>query len=340
MRIVVLLVWLLAFASPALLCEQLFVTTHRAMGTEFKLYLYAKDSAQAQQVSQAVYEEVDRLDDLLSNYKPESELSRINRLAASGPVETDPETFDFLQQAQHWSEVSHGAFDMTVGPLMRVWGFFQHQGKVPSVEELQAAAPAIGYRHVVLDAQRRTVFFDTKGVELDPGGIGKGFAVDAAVQVLREWQVKAAMLSAGGSTVYALGAPPQKSGWKVIVRGPVPSQNVISVLTLRDTSFSSADCSQKNFVQNGVLYCHILNPVKLAPVKERIQVAMEHRSATASDALSNVLFVQEPKEAFDVLRREAADARALVISKRKDGTAAASIYRWNAPIHGINVQYH
>ncbi len=182
-----------------------------------------------------------------------------------------------------------------------------------------------------LDLAARTVRFTATGVELDPGGIGKGFAVDAAVRVLRADDVRAALISAGSSTLYGLGAPPGRRGWRVVVPGPLPSKATLSVTYLRDESLSSADCTQKNFVANGHLYCHIMDPRTMRPVEGRVQVSLVHPSATASDALSNVLFVLPPEQSSRVLATFAPRARALVVSG--DPThAVCTLFRWGAPV--------
>lgn len=313
---------------PAATPLKLYTTTHPAMGTTYTLYLYSDDPTHAAAVSDEVFDEIDRIDQLLSNYRPSSELSRIDREAAAAPVTTDPEMFSFLQQSLHWSQVSDGAFDITVGRLMQAWGFFRHEGRVPTEAELAQLRAVTGWQHLQLDPAARTVHFDTPGLDLDPGGIGKGFAVDAAVRILRADGVQAAMLSAGSSTVYALGAPPGKPGWRILV----PALNgttgsALSTITLRDTSLSSADCSQKNFTLNGHLYCHIMDPRTLRPVEGTIQVSIVNPSATASDALSNVLFVQPPEQAIATLAAHAPESRALIVSGSA-GHSHCTAFRW------------
>src|SRR5439155_13765914 len=139
-------------AQPAL---QRFHQTHPAMGTIFTIDLNVSDQATAEQDMDLAFDEVDRLEALLSNYRTSSELSRISREAGSAPVVTDPETFRFLQRSLYWSRVSNGAFDITVGPLLRVWGFFFHKGDVPSQAQLNAVRDKIGWRNVAVDAQSR-----------------------------------------------------------------------------------------------------------------------------------------------------------------------------------------
>lgn len=316
------------YGAPAL---QLFTTTHPAMGTDFTLYLYSSNASEASAVSDEVFDEVDRLEQLLSNYRESSELSRINRNASTAPVTTDPEMFDFLSSAQHWSRASDGAFDITVGRLMKAWGFYRHSGRIPPPGELTRLRSQTGWQKVELRAAGRTVRFTSPGVELDPGGIGKGFAVDAAVRILRADHVFAALLSAGESTIYALGAPPQSDGWRIVIPGPLPSTTQLSTITLRDISLSSADCTKKNFTVQGHRYCHIMDPQTMRPIEGRIQVTVLHPSATASDALSNVIFVETPERSLATLKTYAPEARALIVTGDSQHARCTPI-RWTASL--------
>jgi len=316
----------------------MFTRVHPAMGTDFTLYIYCASASDADTMAEAVFDEVDRIDQLLSNYRDSSELSRINRNAATAPVTTDPEMLSFLEQSAHWSSVSHGGFDITVGRLMKAWGFYRHSGRIPPAEELEQLRAATGWEKVELDERQRTVHFATPGVELDPGGIGKGFAVDAVVRLLKSQHIRSAMISAGGSTIYGLGAPPGLAGWRIAVPGPLPLQNTLSEVTLRDMSLSSADCSQKNFTIEGHLYCHIMDPRTMQPVEGRVQVTILSPSATASDALSNVLFVEKPRESARILAAYAADSRALVVFGGADKRSPrhCMTFRWGWPVSSLH----
>ena len=320
------------FAAAAVPHLAIFTTSHSAMGTEFTLCLYAADFATADSVSHDVFDEIDRVEQLLSNYRDSSELSRINRDAANGMVTTDPEMMDFLSQSEHWSRVSDGAFDITVGRLMKAYGFFRHDGRVPSDIEMAQLRAVTGWDKMQLDPEKRTVHFTAPGIELDPGGIGKGFAVDAAVRILRADHIKSAMLSAGGSTIYALGAPPHRGGWRVVLTGPLPSREILSVVMLRDTSLSSADCSQKNFTLGGHFYCHIMDPRTMQPVEGRIQVSIVDQSATASDVLSNVIFVDAPEQSLAILKINVPEARALIVSG-SESHARCTAFRWHQHVN-------
>ncbi|MHB1938136.1 MAG: FAD:protein FMN transferase [Acidobacteriaceae bacterium] len=331
-----------ATINPAAL--QLYCTTHPAMGTEYSLYLYARSLAEAESIAKPVFQEVDRVDGLLSNYQPGSELSRINREAFQHAVTTDPETFRFLETCVAWSERSRGAFDISVGKLMKVWKFFGASGALPSPEEIAAAREDVGWEKIRLDPAQRTVRFLSAGIELDPGGIGKGHAVDRAVRILRAKQVPAALLSAGSSTIYALGTPPGEAGWKARVPSALLDGATVSTVVLRDTSLSTANLSEKNFVHDGRFYGAIMDPRTLRPVEGMLQVTVISPSATDSDALSNALFVSRPEDRASLLDGRLQDS-ALVIRTRqsvreevygpeKQVTPEYETIRWPADVAG------
>jgi thiamine biosynthesis lipoprotein len=325
---------LLLGARSPLQGEQLFTLTHPAMGTIFTLYLYDESQEQAELHAEPVFDEIDRIEELLSNYRESSELSRLNRLAASEILTTDPETFDFLSRSLEWSARSQGAFDITVGKLMKAWGFFRKRGHIPSENELATVRQETGWQKVQLDRATRGVHFTAAGVELDPGGIGKGYAVDKAVAILRTEKISAAMLSAGGSTIYAIGAPPGQQGWKIEVPDPIDRKRILSTVVLRDTSLSSANCIEKNFVLEGHLYCHIMDPATLRPVEGMLQVTIIDPSATDSDALSNVLFVKGAKADATVMKSLPSDSALVIAGSSKE--AHCFLFHWQSKMNPGN----
>lgn len=307
----------------------LYCVRHPAMATEYSLYVSADTQEHAEEMAAPAFQEIDRVEELLSNYRDSSELSRINREAATEEVTTDPETFYFLETCLRWSARSQGAFDITVGKLMKAWGFFGANGALPSKETIAEARSQVGWRKVQLDAARRSVRFLSAGVELDPGGIGKGYAVDRAVKILRARNVVTALLSAGSSTIYALGAPPGHSGWKILVPVPGDETRTLSTVALRDTSLSTANRSEKYFVDKGHLYGAILDPRTLYPVEGMLQTTAISTSATDSDAMSNALFVSGTEERAALLQERPFDS-ALVVLDNSHHEAT----RWTAEITG------
>ena len=262
------------------------------MGSTATVRVCGSEPAERRQAVTDALDEVDRVDRLLSHYRDDSPLSRLNREAANGPVAVVPELVDVLAECLRWSRDSDGAFDVTVGPLMKAWGFFRDEGRLPEEREIQAALAVVGQRHVVLDREHGTVRFDRPGVELDLGGIGKGYAVDRAVDLLRRRGIRSALVNLGGSSVYGLGAPPGAEAWQVAVQDPTAPGRTAESVALRDRALSVSGGYARCFEKDGVSYSHIMDPRTGRPVRGVLSVAVLSASATDGDALDNVLFVQ------------------------------------------------
>ena len=193
----------------------------------------------------------------------------------------------------------------------------------------------VGFRHVVLDEGKHTIRFDVEGVELDLGGIAKGYAVDRVVAILRAQRVDAALVSAGGSTIYALGAPPGQNGWKVSIQDPTDASKVARELTLKDRALSVAGSSEKSFEAGGVRYSHIMDPRTGRPVQGVLSVAVMTETGTEGDALDDALFVLGPSKSEAYLPRYA-DAEALFfVPDTARGWTLVSSQRQNADLEAL-----
>jgi thiamine biosynthesis lipoprotein len=274
---------------PPAICHE---ESRVAMGCTATVRACGPDTAALPAVVGEALDEIDRVDRLMSHYRRDSPLSRLNREAANGPVAVEPELLDFLAECLRWSVESDGAFDVTVGPLMKAWGFFRDEGRVPGEIELARTLEVVGYRHVVLDHDGGTVRFDRPGVELDLGGIGKGYAVDRAVDLLRRRGIASALVNLGGSSVYGLGAPPGRDAWEVGIQDPSDSRKITLTVTLRDRALSVSGGYERFFEKDGVTYSHIMDPRTGRPVQGVLSVAVLTDSATNGDALDDVLIVR------------------------------------------------
>jgi thiamine biosynthesis lipoprotein len=288
------------------------------MGCTATVRACGPDAAALPAIVGEALDEIDRVDRLMSHYRRDSPLSRLNREAANGPVEVEPELLDFLAECLRWSRESDGAFDVTVGPLMKAWGFFRDEGRVPADDELARALDVVGYRHVVLDRRAGTVRFDRPGVELDLGGIGKGYAVDRAVELLRRKGISSALVNLGGSSVYGLGGPPGRDAWEVGIADPTAPGKTARTVRLRDRALSVSGGYERFFEKGGVTYSHIMDPRTGRPVQGVLSVAVLTGSATAGDALDDVLFVLGPEEGRPHVERVPA-AEALVFLPKRGG---------------------
>ena len=213
-----------------------YEASHDSMGTTFAVVAYGPDREHLAAVINEVFEEFDRLDRQMSRYRPDSELSYINRNAARSNVLVEPRLFGLICDCIRYSSETEAAFDITIGPLMKSWGFSRRRGRVPAEAERAQILKRTGYQHVKLDPAVRTVRFDENGVELDLGGIGKGYAIDQAAEILRRNAVTRALVSSGMSSIYALGAPPQERAWTITLRDPFDSEKGADVILLKNCS--------------------------------------------------------------------------------------------------------
>ncbi len=274
----------IAFATVA--AENVVRLEHsrNAMGTTFTIDLYGSNEDSLNQgalnqgaleaAAESAFEEVQRLDRMLSNYIPESELSRVNAEAADHPVHVSREFFDLLKDCIDYSRQSEGSFDITVGSLMKVWGFYKGTGHLPHRAEVRTALDHIGYQNIELNANDLTVRF-RKRIELDPGGVGKGYAVDRMVEVLRQAGVRCGLVSGGGSSIYGIGAPPNDArGWYVRIRDPRDGKKTAAEVYLKNNSVSTSGNYEKFFWAEGKLYSHIMDPRTGYPAEGMLSVSV------------------------------------------------------------------
>ncbi len=293
------------------------------MASRFELVLRGVDSAWLRAVGEEALAEIGRLDRQLSFYNPTSEISRLNRDATASPVQVTPLLFELLTRSRELVEQTAGAFDVTMGPLMRCWGMTGAEGKVPCDEEIDDAVSRTGMRLVELDETRRTVFFRKPGVEIDLGGIGKGFAIDEAFRVLRDAGVRDAFLHGGTSTIMAMGTGRDGLPWRVAVGGPAgPDETggaevVLGYVALQDGALSISDVGGKWFEVDGEAYGHVIDPRSGMPVNGVTLAAVCASSATDADALSTGLLVLGV-DGVAGLRSHHANLRVLLAGGRGD----------------------
>ena len=275
----------------------------RAMGTEFRISLYARSAEQARAAMNAAFARIAQLDDALSDYDPKSELSRLSRASDDAcPTPWTPvseELFAVLAQAQALAALSRGAFDATVGPYSRLWRRARRQDRAPTNDELAAVARSVGYRHVELDAPLRAVRLLAPSMRLDLGGIAKGYAVDQALLVLRAHGIERALVDGGGDL--AVGAPPPgREAWRVSLADFAPGHSE-SVSLVRGAVATSGDLER--FVEiEGVRHSHLIDPRTGRALVTRRLVSVIAPSCVEADALASALSVTGPEERDALMR--------------------------------------
>ena len=304
--------------------EPVMLARH-AMATRFEIVLHGDNPVSLQAAGEEALDEIERLENLLSLYRTSSEIAHVNARASSEPVRVSVPVFRLLLHALQLSEATGGAFDITVGPLLRCWGFIGDGGRVPGEEELADARSQVGWRHVQLDENQFTIRFARPGMMLDLGAIGKGYAIDCAATLLRESGVTSGILHGGTSSIFAIGHPPDESAWKIGIRQPaevLPDSGSVDlpIVTLRDEAFSVSAVWGRSFQDGSSRFGHIIDPRTGRPAGDTVLAAVALPSATESDALSTALLTLGPEGLAELSRLRPA-ARGLTAQSQANGLA-------------------
>jgi FAD:protein FMN transferase len=337
--------WSIAVLACALLApgaapraqEALHRQSRRVMGSLAEIQVYHADADLATRAMTAALDEMERVDGLLSNYRPDTELSRMNSAATKAPFRASRELYDFVKRSRAYFDDTLGTFDPTMGPIVRAWGFFTPRPNVPAPAAAAAARARSGFDKVRLDDAARSVSYTVDGLEFDPGGIGKGYAADRAVSVLRQLGISSALVSAGGSTLYAVGRPPDREGWKVAVRDPDKPAASFRYVMLRDNALSTSGIAGR-FVQiDGHRYGHIIDPRTGEPVEGMCQVTLVAPSATDSDALTKAAFLLR-RESLVKLFAERKAIHVLRIEGACEGSGVVWTTPWSTGVFSLDAE--
>ncbi len=262
-----------------------------AMGSTYSVVLYGEDRNKLEAAAESAFDEARRLDTMLSNYKSDSEWSIVNAEASNHPVVVSQELFDLLSACMDYSRKSEGSFDITVGPLMKVWGFYKGSGHLPKPGEVEQALKQFGYGNIVLNAADKTVFFKKPGLNIDPGGVGKGYAVDRMVAVLKKQGIQSALVSGGGSSIYCIGAPPDEPGWRIEIKDPRDEFKRATEVVLKDESLSTSGSYEKFFVAEGKTWSHIMDPRTGYPARGTLSVSIVSPLTLDSEVWAKPYFI-------------------------------------------------
>jgi len=242
---------------------------------------------------EAAFEEIARLEAVLSDYKSDSELSRLNREGFPGPFACSADLYDFLSQAARYSHDTGGAFDITVAPLVTLWDL-RGPGRLPEPAQVRATLDRVGISKLKLDASSRRAAFGSRGMAVDPGALGKGYALDAAAGVLRSRGITSALLDFGGQVI-AIGAPPGTEAWEVSLAHPSTREEPALTLELRDASISTSGNSERWLKVGQRDIGHVLDPRTGEPSAARGSASAIAPTGAEADAASTAMLVMGPE---------------------------------------------
>jgi thiamine biosynthesis lipoprotein len=304
-------------AQPALLR---FEYTQNHMGTQFRIVLYAPDEATAKKASDAAFARIAELDAIMSDYKQESELMRLCKKAGGEPVPVSDDLLEVIAKSLEISRLTDGAFDITVGPVVRLWRRARRTAKMPDANDLAEARKLVDFKQVQIDSKNKTVRLTAKGILLDLGGIAKGYAAQAALEVLRRQGIRHALVAAAGDIAVS-DAPPDAKGWKI---GIAPLENPTAkpsrYLSLTNAAVSTSGDTEQYVVIDGKRYSHIVDPKTGLGLTERMSCTVIAKDGSTADGMATALCVLGPKQGLPVIEK-IAHAAALYVSADEKGQA-------------------
>ncbi len=282
---------------PGLARAEWITRSENIMGTRCSVELWSEDRAKGEAAIASVFDDMRRIDRLMSTWKEDTEISEVNREASKHPVKISQELFRLLQESVKYSELTHGAFDITYASVGYLYDF--KKGVHPDQKTIKDALPGINWRHMVLDEKKTTVFFQRPGMRIDLGGIAKGHSVDKGIEILQKQGITRAMVNAGGDTRIIgdrFGRP-----WVVGVRDPDHEGKTFLKLPLTDTAFSTSGDYERYFDEDGKRYHHILDPRTGDSARKCRSVTVIAPTATRTDALTKSVFIMGPEAGIEFI---------------------------------------
>ncbi len=267
------------------------------MGTMFDIVVYHPSRPEAEQAIERALDEVVRLDRVMSNFKADSELARLVREGRGGFVTVDPSLYEVIEQSLLYSRRSNGKFDVTIAPVLKVWKQAHTEGRRPTAAEVVAARQCVGYEKIEIAAPDR-IRLRSDCLDIDLGGIGKGYAVDRALAILKAAGIRDALVNAGSSSIASVGAPPGLDGWPVAIGAHVSGRDT---MLLRNASISTSQQNASFLPFVSGTFGDIIDPQAAAPVEGQAIVSVVAPQATASDALSTTLLMLPQRDGAALL---------------------------------------
>jgi thiamine biosynthesis lipoprotein len=290
--------------------EKLYKETRDSMYTIVSITVSSLSPEKAKKAINEAFKELDRLEKLLNYYSEESEVTAINKKAGIEPVKVSPETFDIISKAVFVSEKTKGAFDITMGPVIALWDFYN--AVLPDAALIKEKLKQTGYTNIILDKKNSTVFLKKKGIEINLGGIIKGYAADRAVEILKKHGIKSGIVAVAGD-IKTFGTRPDGKPWKVGIQNPRPnplemrddgrSDEIMAVVSLSDDmAISTSGDYIRYFIKDGKRYHHLLNPKTGYPAYECQSVTVIAKDAAYADGLATGIFILGPQKGLEVLK--------------------------------------
>jgi len=302
-----------AFIGSAEAGEGIFKKSKALMGTEMEITVASADEKAAHKAIDAAFAEIRRIEEMMSTYISESQLSKINSAAGKKAVKVDQELLRLIKKSIEYAEMTEGGFNIAVGPLIKLWRVSEG-GNIPKKVEIRKALEIIDYRDIVIDEKKKTVFLKKKGMAIDLGGIAKGYASDRAEIVLKKNGIVSGVVAVAGD-INAFGMKVDGAKWRIGIQHPRKKDAFLGIIELEDEAVSTSGDYERFFIKDGKRYHHIMDPKTGEPAGKCQSVTIVAKEATATDALSTGIFVMGPEKGMELIER-LSDVEGIIIDAK------------------------
>lgn len=278
--------------------QETYTRTLKLMGSKFDITVVAENEAEGTRYIDLAVNEIQRIEKRISSWDPNSETSAINENAGIQPVKVSKELFDLINRALEISKITDGAFDISYASMDNIWTFDGSMTQMPSAELIKSSVANVGYQHIVMDNDHKTVFLEKKGMKIGFGGIGKGYAADKAKALLMAEGVAAGIINASGD-MNTWGQQPSGEEWRVAITNPLNKNKVFAILPIKVGAVVTSGNYEKYVSFNGIRYSHIIDPRSGYPSSGIISATVFAPSAELADALATAIFVMGVEVGID-----------------------------------------
>lgn len=276
--------------------------TTTLMGSRWQVSIVATDSLVAEQHIDTVIAEVSRIENLISDWKPESQVSQVNSHAGLKAIKVDKEVFEITRRAIALSELTGGAFDISFAAMERIWKFDGSMTEMPSAELIKKSVEKVGYRNIVLDSANSTIFLKLKGMKIGFGALGEGYAADRCRELMRKKGIRAGIVNGSGD-ISTWGKQPNGKPWSIGITNPKRNQRLMATIPLQEGSVVTSGNYEKNFSLNGRRYSHIINPATGYPATGLSSVTIFGPSTETANGFSTSMMVLGPDAAVQFIEK-------------------------------------
>lgn len=286
------------FASSAQVLKK---RTTLLMGSKFEITIVAKDSETASRNIDSVIAEITRIEYLISDWKPETQISEVNRNAGIKPVKVDQEVFELTKRALHLSTITNGAFDISFAAMDRIWKFDGSMTEMPTAEAIKKSVEKVGYQNIILDSLNNTIFLKLPGMKIGFGALGEGYAADRCRDMMLAKGIKAGIVNGSGD-MSSWGKPPKGKNWVIGITNPFQKDSLYAIVPLKNGAVVTSGSYEKFVVFNGKRYAHIINPTTGYPATGLTSVTVFGPDAALANGFSTSMMVLGKEAALKFIR--------------------------------------